>query len=248
MFVPEPMREVNLFVQADDLEAVTEALARKGALHIDDVQPEAWTTSSQWAEVAARYHALNQRLGQLLTGLGVTNHRTRVQRRTVAAPTRRRRDRGPACHAGRPDLGLAQPNRGSGARGRPAGDRLPASRGPVAPRDPGRDPARAETPAPHRRDHAQRQSAAGERGAVPDLPYPGAYRPAKGAHTGRCRLLAVRRRSAGPGPEQRLLPGDRVAARGPRGTPTSAVFVAAKARVRATEPARAGGRAHTPGR
>lgn len=71
MFVPERMQEVNLFVLADDIEPVTETLARLGALHLQEVQPEAWAPSAEWAEVALKGRALAQRLERLLGLLGL---------------------------------------------------------------------------------------------------------------------------------------------------------------------------------
>jgi V/A-type H+-transporting ATPase subunit I len=70
MFAPEPMREANLFVLEPDLEAVTAALARTEAMHLEDVAPEGWITSPQWTELANRYNTLALRLADLLRSLG----------------------------------------------------------------------------------------------------------------------------------------------------------------------------------
>jgi V/A-type H+-transporting ATPase subunit I len=63
------MLEVNLFVHEPDLEAVTGALARLETLHPEDVQPEDWTPSGEWAELARRYASLTQRLAEMLAAL-----------------------------------------------------------------------------------------------------------------------------------------------------------------------------------
>ena len=53
MLAPVPMLEVNLFVLERDLEAVAAALAWAEMLHVEDVRPEDWTPSGDWAETAA---------------------------------------------------------------------------------------------------------------------------------------------------------------------------------------------------
>ena len=70
MFAPEPMLETSLFVIEPDLEAVTSALARMEALHLEEVAPEGWTPSLEWAELANRYRGLTQRLGEMFSALG----------------------------------------------------------------------------------------------------------------------------------------------------------------------------------
>ncbi|UCH25948.1 MAG: hypothetical protein JSV66_18855 [Trueperaceae bacterium] len=69
MFVPERMQEVNLFVLAEDLEPVTEAIARLEVFHIQEVHPEAWEPVGEWAEIAGRLGALERRLEHLLATL-----------------------------------------------------------------------------------------------------------------------------------------------------------------------------------
>ena len=69
MLAPEPMLEANLFVLEPDLEAVTAALARMEALHLEDVVPEGWTPSPEWTELANRYSSLTLRLGEMLQAL-----------------------------------------------------------------------------------------------------------------------------------------------------------------------------------
>ena len=70
MLAPEPMLEANLFVLEPDLEAVTAALARMEALHLEDVAPEGWTPSPEWTELANRYSSLTLRLSEMLNALG----------------------------------------------------------------------------------------------------------------------------------------------------------------------------------
>ena len=70
MLAPESMIEANLFVLEPDLEAVTGALARMEALHLEDVVPEGWTPSPEWTELANRYSGLAQRLGEMRRDLG----------------------------------------------------------------------------------------------------------------------------------------------------------------------------------
>jgi V/A-type H+-transporting ATPase subunit I len=77
MLAPVPMLEVNLFVLEHDVEAVAVALARAEMLHVEDVRPEDWTPSGDWAETASRYAGLTARIGDLLASLG---------RRPEAAP------------------------------------------------------------------------------------------------------------------------------------------------------------------
>jgi V/A-type H+-transporting ATPase subunit I len=65
------MQEVNLFVLEVDLEAVTEALARLGAMQLQEIQPEAWAPSAEWAELATRIQGVAQRLAALMASLGL---------------------------------------------------------------------------------------------------------------------------------------------------------------------------------
>jgi V/A-type H+-transporting ATPase subunit I len=64
------MLEANLFVLEPDLEAVTAALARMEALHLEDAVPEGWTPSPEWTELANRYGNLTLRLNEMLNALG----------------------------------------------------------------------------------------------------------------------------------------------------------------------------------
>jgi V/A-type H+/Na+-transporting ATPase subunit I len=66
MLAPEPMLEANFFVLEPDVEAVTAALARMEALHLEDVASDGWTCDPQWAGLASRYDKLAQRLGEML--------------------------------------------------------------------------------------------------------------------------------------------------------------------------------------
>jgi len=61
MLAPEPMLEANLFVLEPDVEAVTAALARLEALHLEEIQPEDWAPSGEWAELSSRYARRIQR-------------------------------------------------------------------------------------------------------------------------------------------------------------------------------------------
>lgn len=70
MLAPEPMIEANFFVLEPDLEAVTGALARMEALHLEDAVPEGWTPSPEWNELANRYSGLSLRLGEMRNELG----------------------------------------------------------------------------------------------------------------------------------------------------------------------------------
>ena len=71
MLAPERMLEVNLFVLEPDLEAVTAALARMEALHLEDTVPEGWTPSPDWTELANRYANLTLRLSEMLDALAL---------------------------------------------------------------------------------------------------------------------------------------------------------------------------------
>ena len=71
MLAPEPLLETNLFVLEPDLEAVTSALARMEALHLEETVPEGWTPSPEWTELANRYAGLTQRFGEMLNSLGL---------------------------------------------------------------------------------------------------------------------------------------------------------------------------------
>lgn len=66
---PEPMLEANFFVLEPDLEAVTAALAGMELLHLEDVVPEGWETSGEWADLAHRYSLLTGRLAGMLQAL-----------------------------------------------------------------------------------------------------------------------------------------------------------------------------------
>jgi len=70
MLAPEPMLETNLFVLAPDLEAVTNALARMEALHLEDAVVEGWMPSPEWIDLANRYSGLTLRLSEMLNALG----------------------------------------------------------------------------------------------------------------------------------------------------------------------------------
>jgi V/A-type H+/Na+-transporting ATPase subunit I len=70
MLAPEPMLEANLFVLEPDLEAVTAALARTEALHLEDVMPEGWAPSAEWTGLANRYNSLALRIGEIFGILG----------------------------------------------------------------------------------------------------------------------------------------------------------------------------------
>jgi V/A-type H+-transporting ATPase subunit I len=65
------MLEVSMFVLEPDVEAVTAALARAEILHLEDIQTEDWTPSGEWAELSNRYTGLTQRLGEMLSALGI---------------------------------------------------------------------------------------------------------------------------------------------------------------------------------
>jgi V/A-type H+-transporting ATPase subunit I len=69
MFAPERLQEVNLFVLVEDLEPVTEAIARLEVFHVQEVHLETWEVVGEWAEVAGRLGALERRLEQLLITL-----------------------------------------------------------------------------------------------------------------------------------------------------------------------------------
>ncbi len=66
---PEPMVETNLFVLEPDVEAVTLALARMEVLQVEDSVPEGWAPSGEWAEFAARYGRLTERLSEMMQAL-----------------------------------------------------------------------------------------------------------------------------------------------------------------------------------
>jgi V/A-type H+-transporting ATPase subunit I len=70
MLAPEPMLEANLFVLEPDLEAVTAALARTEALHLEDIVPEGWALSPEWTGLANRYSSLALRIGEVYRLLG----------------------------------------------------------------------------------------------------------------------------------------------------------------------------------
>ena len=71
MLAPERMLELNLFVLEPDLEAVTAALARMEALHLEDAVPAGWTPSPEWTELANRYANLTFRLTEMLDALAL---------------------------------------------------------------------------------------------------------------------------------------------------------------------------------
>jgi V/A-type H+-transporting ATPase subunit I len=66
------MLETNLFVFEPDLVAVTAALARMEALHVEEALPEGWTPSPEWAELSNRYSSLTVRVRDMIGSLGLT--------------------------------------------------------------------------------------------------------------------------------------------------------------------------------
>ncbi len=69
MFIPEPMREVNLFILDEDIERTTAALLRLEILHVQEQEQEATPAQSRWAGLASAYSAQERRLRDLLAVL-----------------------------------------------------------------------------------------------------------------------------------------------------------------------------------
>lgn len=73
MFVPEAMREVNLFVFEQDLEPVAAAITALDILHLEDIQAKDWKPAPEWREFCEKYLDLAQRLEELLSALQVAS-------------------------------------------------------------------------------------------------------------------------------------------------------------------------------
>ncbi|MEZ4867057.1 MAG: V-type ATPase 116kDa subunit family protein [Caldilineaceae bacterium] len=67
MFIPERMREVNLFIYEEDIEPVTLALARLGALQIEEESSAKEAAhASRWPSLAITYATQERRLAEFL--------------------------------------------------------------------------------------------------------------------------------------------------------------------------------------
>jgi V/A-type H+-transporting ATPase subunit I len=86
------MLEVSMFVLEPDVEAVTSALARAEILQLEDVQPEDWTPSGEWADLSTRYTSCRQRLGEMLSALGIARHLRNQRAEADLHPSRDWRD------------------------------------------------------------------------------------------------------------------------------------------------------------
>lgn len=73
MFTPAQMRKVNIFLQEQDVEAVTVALARHAMLDLNEGEQQAWGSAepSRWSDLAATYTSQSRRLEQTLETLGI---------------------------------------------------------------------------------------------------------------------------------------------------------------------------------
>ncbi|MEZ4657034.1 MAG: V-type ATPase 116kDa subunit family protein [Caldilineaceae bacterium] len=81
MFIPERMREVNLFIYEEDIQAVTLALAQLGMLQIEvDVDAKEATLAGHWSALATAYGTHERRFAELLDAL-------QVDRRASELPT-----------------------------------------------------------------------------------------------------------------------------------------------------------------
>ena len=70
MFTPVPMSEINLFIQDRDIEPVTVALIRLGALQLE-TDPQNAPAGNEWSGAANAYASQVSRLGSLLKILGI---------------------------------------------------------------------------------------------------------------------------------------------------------------------------------
>lgn len=86
------MLEVSMFVLEPDVEAVTAALARAEILHLEDIQPEDWTPSGDWAELGNRYANCTQRVAEMLSALRISRPSSSRQAEADLHPSRDWRD------------------------------------------------------------------------------------------------------------------------------------------------------------
>ena len=78
MFIPERMREVNLFIYEEDIQAATLALARLGVLQIEeDASAKSANHAGHWQALATAYANQERRLTELLTLLQI-DHTSRA--------------------------------------------------------------------------------------------------------------------------------------------------------------------------
>ncbi len=70
LLLPERLQEVSVFVFERDLEAVTEAILRSEAMHLEEVESETWSPQRRWAELAARAGGVARRADELADELG----------------------------------------------------------------------------------------------------------------------------------------------------------------------------------
>ncbi|MFN8486021.1 MAG: V-type ATPase 116kDa subunit family protein [Caldilineaceae bacterium] len=72
MFTPERMREVNLFIQAQDIQRVTATLARLGMFQVEEErETKESAAEGQWATLANGYATQERRLAELLAILQI---------------------------------------------------------------------------------------------------------------------------------------------------------------------------------
>jgi len=91
MFTPDRLVDVSIFVGEGDVEAVTAALMREGALHLEAQETEQWAPSPRWAELADVYRGFLARLDEVKGALGIEGG-SLGHTETVPRPTRDRLD------------------------------------------------------------------------------------------------------------------------------------------------------------
>jgi len=94
MFTPDRLVDVSIFVGENDVEAVSAALMREGALHLEAQDTEQWAPAPRWAELADVYRAMVARLEDVRDALGLDAHASVVdiERARPLAPSDAARD------------------------------------------------------------------------------------------------------------------------------------------------------------